>query len=228
MGASSHVAIFSQISQDSDILEDSGLAPEDPATPPAVDPSLLGFDAEMHITKVAECMKHLLGTFNSDALRDLVSFWQATRVNLALAGPLLDSCLQTLDDLRSLSPNTAAGIGPYMVYARKLLRNSIQPLIVRAPLRLDSFCSQFIGSNTRLETIGLLFCAVIRAASEVHVFPALYLGNARRQELVSLAARLTNVIVEAILSLDMLNDLQLVLQYENFISHSFVFGVQCV
>lgn len=113
-----------------------------------------------------------------------------------------------------------------MAYARKLLRNSMLPLFVHVP-GLESFCSQFLGANTRLETIGLIICSVIRAASEVHVFPALYLDNAHRQYLVSLAARLTNVIVEAILSLDKLNDLQLVLQYENFISHSFVFGVQC-
>lgn len=106
--------------------------------------------------------------------------------------------------------------------------NSSRPLLIKMPVpRLDELCSQFIGSKARLETLGLVFCAVIRAASETHVFPALYVDETRRKELVASAVKLTDVIVEIILSFDMLNDLQLILQYENFISHSYAFGVQC-
>lgn len=232
MGASSHVAIFSHLSQNESALQDSGPATPDgvPAISPPVAESLLGSEGETQAKKVAECMKHLLGSFAPDALHDLVAFWRATGANLALAEPLVDICMRhTLDDLRSLSSNHAGGTtDPYLSYARQLLGNSSRPLLVQTPVpTLDGYCSQFLDSNTRLETIGLVFCAVIRAASETHVFPALYIEDPRRQELVALAVKLTNVVVEVILSLDMLNDLQLVLQYENFISHSYVFGVQC-
>lgn len=232
MGASSHVAIFSHLSQNESALQDSSPAtPEDVSStsPPAVEP-LLGSEGETQAKKVAECMRHLLESFDPDALNDLVAFWRATGANLALAEPLVDICMRhTLDDLRSLSSHHRGGTAdPYLAYTRNLLGSSSRPLLVQTPVpTLEGYCSQFLGSNTRLETIGLVFCAVIRAASETHVFPALYLEDPRRQELVALAVKLTNVIVEVILSFDMLNDLQLVLQYENFISHSYVFGVQC-
>lgn len=180
----------------------------------------------MQAGKVAECLRRLLRSFGPDDLQDLVTFWRGTGANLALAEPLVDICRRpTLDHLQSVSGDAADA---YLSYTRTLLMNSSRPLLIKMPVpRLDEFCFQFVGSNARLETLGLVFCAVIRAASETHVFPALYVDNTRRQELVASAVKLTDVIMEIILSFDMLNDLQLILQYENFISHSYVFGVQC-
>ena len=235
MGASSHVAIFSHLSQDENALQDpSSMEPEEGGQPaggtsPAVSP-VLGSEAEMQAAKVAECLRHLLISFRPDDLQDLVTFWRGTGANLALAEPLVDICRRpTLDHLRSFASHQGDdATDPYLPYARTLLMKSSCPLFVKmGDPHLDEFCSQFIGSNTRLETLGLVFCAVIRAASETHVFPALYIDETRRQELVASAVKLTNVIVEIILSFDMLNDLQLDLQYENFISHSYVFWVQC-
>ncbi|KAM5349440.1 hypothetical protein ACJ41O_005945 [Fusarium nematophilum] len=225
LGASSHVAIFSQLSEDEVPLQYSSPIAADPVQVPAPE-SLLGFDGEMHATKVAECMRRLLGSFPSapSTFKDLVAFWRATGANLALAEPMVDLCRHALDDLHSLS--TRSGTDQYVTYARMLLRNSSRPLAIQLPLTLEEFCSQSLGSHTRLEILGLLICAVIRATSEVHTFPSLYLDGTRRQELMTLAVKLTDVAVEAILSLDMLNDLQLIFQYENFISHSYVFGVQ--
>lgn len=224
LGASSHVAIFSQLSQDEDPLQCPGPLPEDVAQPPALG-SPLGLKGEYHVAEVAECMKHLLASFSAAEFKNLVSFWRATGANLALAEPLVDLCLDALDDLHSLS--TQPSTNQYGSYARLLLRNSSRPLPIQLPLALEDFCLQSLGSNTRLEILGLLICAVIRASSEVHTFPSLYLDGTRRQELMALAVKLTDAAVEAILSLDILNDLQLVFQYENFVSYSYVFGVQC-
>ncbi|VUC35885.1 unnamed protein product [Clonostachys rosea] len=225
MGASSHVTLFSRISQENDKLYEPYSCGEQDDELPASGSPQLGYEAKIEVVKVAEGLKQLLSAFPAEPLCQLVTFWRATGANLALGEPLVDNCRRALSDLCSLSSGEGP-LGPYVTYARSLLHNSIQPLAVSVEMDLDRFCSQFLDENTRLETVGLLFCAVIRAASEVRIFPPLYMESHRRLELVSLAAKLTNTIVEAILSIDMLNDLQLVMQYENFISHSFVFGVQ--
>ncbi|SPO06607.1 uncharacterized protein DNG_09297 [Cephalotrichum gorgonifer] len=231
LGASSHVTIFNHLSQDENPLQVSN-PPSESAAPPGSEP-FLGFEGEMQAAKIAEGLRRLLGafpgTFPLNPLRDLIAFWRATGANLALCEPFVDLIVHDpLDDLLSLSlsSRSSGGADQYLAYARSLLHNSSRPLSCQPSLTVREYASQFLGSNTRLETVGLLFCAVIRAASEVHIFPALYLEDARRQELLALAVKLTNVAVEVCLSFDRLNDLQLVFQYENFISHSYVFGVQ--
>ncbi|KAH7232163.1 uncharacterized protein BKA55DRAFT_580757 [Fusarium redolens] len=219
LGASSHAAIFSQLSPDEVPARYLSPLPYD-----ATQELSLGFEDEVHVSKVADCMTQLLASFSAAAFKDLISFWRATGANLALAEPLVDICLVALDNLHSLS--TQPGRNRYLCYARLLIQNSRHPLLVEPPLDVHEFCLQFLGSNARLETLGLLICAVIRASSEVYPFPPLYLDGTRRQELMSLAVKLTDTAVEAILSLDKLNDLQLVFQYENFISYSYVFGIQ--
>ncbi|KAI9148754.1 Fungal transcriptional regulatory protein, N-terminal [Paramyrothecium foliicola] len=226
MGASSHVTIFGHISQSNAGLDDSTSLPKLPTSSPLVEPYQLGLEAEMEALKVATCMKQLLNTFAPDSLSQLLAFWRATRANLTLAEPLIDVCRGTLEDLEPLSSTTTANSDPHLDYARGLLCNSALPLVIHAQLTFEEFCSQFLEANARLETIGLIFCAVIRAASEIQMFPPLYVENSGRRNLISLAAKLANTIVEATLSIDQLNDLQLIMQYENFISHSFVFGVQ--
>jgi hypothetical protein len=228
MGASSHVAIFSHIAKDSNALYDASSITEPPTAASAARPSLADLEGEMQATKIAESLKQLLSKFDPSSFRHLITFWRATKVNLTLAEPLIDTCLRALDDLQSIDSERSGTSDSCLAYARSLLRNSSKPLNIHASIDLKSFCDQFLDSNTRLETIGLLFCAIIRAASEIFLFPPLYIDMCRRQELLSMAVKLTNIIVEVILSLDMLNDLQLMMQYENFISHSFVFGVQCL
>jgi hypothetical protein len=228
MGASSHVAIFSHISRNSDVLDDAGSTAGSDGAASAVRLSLLDSEGEMQAAKVAGRLAQLLSKFDAGSLRQLVGFWRATGVNLALAEPLVDTCQHALEDLQAMHSSNPTDGNLCLAYVRRLLHNSIQPLVIEPSLDLHSFCLQFLHSNTRLETIGLLFCAIIRAVSEVYMFPPLYIDNMRRQELLSQAVKFTNIIVEVILSLDNLHDLQLIMQYENFVSHSFVFGVQCM
>ncbi|KAJ3495938.1 hypothetical protein NLG97_g3030 [Lecanicillium saksenae] len=224
LGASSHVAIFSQLSHDEVTLRyPTPSLPEQDAQLHSLESSLRP-DAEIHVAKVAECMKRLFKSFPAAAFKDLITFWRATGANLTLAGPLVDLCIGALDNIQSQL--TKHGSDPYVSYARKLLWASSLPLPIQPPLTLQDFCSQSLGSDTRLEIVGVLICAVIRASSEVHIFPPLYLDGNRRQELMALAVKLTDASVEATLSFDMLNDLQLMIQYENFISYTYVYGVQ--
>lgn len=218
LGASSHVAIFDHLSSKENPLRVSSLTAEATSLP-AFDSSL-EFEGEIQAAKVSKCIKTLLQEFPLKGLIDLISFWRATGPNLSLAEPFVDLCYSAWDNSRAALPQDLA-------YARWLIQNSTHPLADGPSFTLEQYASQFLGPSTRLETVGLLFCAVIRAASEVNIFPSLYLTSDRRQTLLGLALNITNVAVEICLSMDRLNDLQLVLQYENFISHSFVFGVQC-
>ncbi|KAF4839579.1 hypothetical protein CGCSCA4_v011088 [Colletotrichum siamense] len=61
---------------------------------------------------------------------------------------------------------------------------------------------------------------------EVPFFPSLYKSDVRRQQLVGLAIKVSDALTEICISLDCLNDLQLIAQYENFIAHSYVLGIQ--
>lgn len=65
MGASSHVAIFSHLSQDGSVLQDeSSTEPEEgPAGTSLAAGPLLGAEAETQAAKVAECLRHLLTSF---------------------------------------------------------------------------------------------------------------------------------------------------------------------
>lgn len=228
MGASSHAAIFYHIAENNTDLENRSARPNLSASSSVWAPANVEFETNMEAVKAAECMKPLFTSFTPDLLNQLLAFWRATRANLTLGEPLIDTCRRALDDIPGLTSASVHGPDPYLTYARDLLRNSARPLLIHPQFDLKDFCQQFLDSNTRLETIGLLICAIIRAASEVRMFPPLYVEDSRRRSLISLAAKLANIIVEATLSIDMLNDLQLILQYENFISHSFVFGVQCL
>lgn len=179
----------------------------------------------MYATKVAQYMGDLLHSFPMDMLKELVIFWRATGVNLALAEPFVDLCPLALDEIRTTHPPASGH--QYLISIRQFLRNSSQPLRSAATTTLEQYSSQLLVPNPRLETLGLFMCAVVRATSEIHTFPLLYSDDARRQKLLALSVKLTDAAVEAILSLDTLNDLQLIFQYENFISYSYVFGVQC-
>ncbi|KAJ8110966.1 hypothetical protein OPT61_g6327 [Boeremia exigua] len=228
MGASSHAAIFHHIAENHATInsEDSCSVLPAPRSTPA--PQSVGFESQLEAAAAAECMKDLLSSYAPGLLSQLLGFWRATQANLTVSEPLIDICRRALDDLQPCldSISTINDSDPYITYATRMLHNTAQPLFIHPNLNPEEFCEQFLDSNMRLETIGILLCAIIRAASDIRIFPPLYVDFPRRRNLILLAAKLANIIVEAALSIDMLNDLQLILQYENFISHSFVFGVQ--
>ena len=110
--------------------------------------------------------------------------------------------------------------------ARNLFVHSSRPLATHSSCSIGDFCSDFCKGNARWETLGLFFAAVSRATADVKRFGALYVSEEERRSVQRLALHYSDRCVDISLSLDSLNDLQLLLQYENWIAHAFIDGDQ--
>ncbi|KAJ5674147.1 hypothetical protein N7462_009586 [Penicillium macrosclerotiorum] len=154
-------------------------------------------------------------------MKDLVQFWLDKGTNLALAEPFVAQCANSVSQLFMSHDEHW-----HLVYARRLLQNSAQPLDITECSDLASFSTQFLDHCSRWETLGVFFTAVSRATIDIPFFPLLYHTEVEQYALSRLATKLSDFALEISLSLDCLNDLQLILQYENFILHSYVDGDQ--
>lgn len=148
-------------------------------------------------------------------------FWLAKGANLALAEPFVARCAESVSQLF-----TSHDDDWHLVYARRLLQNSAKPLQFHEASDLSSIAAQFLDHNARWETLGIFFAAVSRATIDIPFFPTLYTTGEDQYTLRRLATKLSDFALEISLSLDCLNDLQLIVQYENFIVHSYVDGDQ--
>ena len=164
-------------------------------------------------------LKLLLDEFPLKALKDLVSFWLAKGISLSQAEPLLEACIESMDDALNFGQPTNSCMD-------ELTRNSQIPLSYNRETTLNSYLSQFSNGSARLETLGIFLSAVVRATTDIPFFPPLYKTDDEKFRLRKLGTRLSDHVLEVCLSLDCLNDLQLAFQYENFIVHTFVDGDQ--
>lgn len=169
----------------------------------------------------ADILRHLLSSYSLSAMKELVMFWLATGANLALAEPFVAQCAESVSQLFTLHDEQW-----HLVYARRLLQNSAKPLRFDRGSEMASFSAQFLDHNARWETLGIFFAAVSRASIDIPFFPTLYTAEDAQFTLRRLATKLSDFALEISLSLDCLNDLQLIAQYENFIVHSYVDGDQ--
>ncbi|KAK1854267.1 hypothetical protein CCHR01_03119 [Colletotrichum chrysophilum] len=223
LGASSHISIFSHL------IQDANDSPERTATSsvtsrPEAAPNTIYLDEEPIVKNTVDLMRHVFQSFPLNAMQDLISFWRATGANLALAEPFVDECSRALGTI--LEGETDKDDWWHHSLTHLLLRNSRQTLGTNPGCSISDFTAQFVGQNLRWETVGIFFTAVIRATMEVPFFPSLYTSDVRRQQLVGLAIKVSDALAEICISLDCLNDLQLIAQYENFIAHSYVLGIQ--
>ncbi|KAH9226326.1 hypothetical protein K456DRAFT_1754891 [Colletotrichum gloeosporioides 23] len=204
LGASSHISIFSHLIQDAnDSLERT--ATSSVMSRPEAAPNIIYLDEEPIVKNTVDLMRHVFQGFPLNAMQDLISFWRATGANLALAEPFVDECSRALGTI--LEGETDKDDWWHHSLTHLLLRNSRQTLGTNPGCSISDFTAQFVGQYLRWETVGIFFTAVIRATMEVPFFPSLYKSD-------------------RCISLDCLNDLQLVAQYENFIAHSYVLGIQ--
>lgn len=214
LGSSSHAAIFKHITPEGDHVPGS-----QHAVPEALSSDLFG---DNHLVlQGADILKHLLTEYKLSAMKDLITFWLAKGANLALAEPFVDECAQNVSQLFTYHDENW-----HLVYARRLLHNSAQPLHFNDTSDLASFSAQFLDHNSRWETLGIFFAAVTRATIDIPFFPSLYTTEQGQYTLRRLCTKLCDFALEISLSLDCLNDLQLIMQYENFIVHSYVDGDQ--
>ena len=155
--------------------------------------------------------------------KTLVEEWLSTGVNLALAGTFSKQCAETAELL--LDPKLEGSGRTALEISEKLFVNSCRQLQTDVGT-VPEFSEQFSFQNARWETLGLFFTAVSRATVDVPRFSPLYETKEERRSIQRLAGRFSDRCLNIAVDLDCLNDLQLMLQYENFIMHSLVNGDQ--
>ncbi|CAG9961934.1 unnamed protein product [Clonostachys byssicola] len=218
LGYSSHRSIFLQISPDETI----GTSTEHVAAQTGVVDSHRPHHNTATLAKQgAEILERALTTFDGNELKALIHFWTARGISLALAEPFVGSCCEAFV---SLGAQTSATPQWFMEQSRALLANSMRLLDLRPRMSAADFIFQTSGEQLRWESLGIFFTAVVRATFDVPFFPTLYKDDEERSALRKFAARLSDDLLDLALSLDCLNDFQIVLQYENFIIHSHVNG----
>lgn len=214
LGPSSHVAIFNHILSEQDSSRDAS-----PPMPSAAD----SLDEHPSVKQGALLTRQLLSSFDLNDLKSLVTFWRAKGVNLAVAEPFVDLCA---DSFNYTSLSTFQGSEWHLNFSTRLLQNTARPLEFNHESTISTYSAQFLGIHTRWETFGIFLSAAIQATRDVLFFPSLYTTSSRNRELRRLLTRLIDCSLDICLSADCLNDLQLILQYENFIVHSYVDGDQ--
>lgn len=104
--------------------------------------------------------------------------------------------------------------------------HTYRPLTADDNATIEDYCTNFCQRSARWETLGLFFTAACRAATDIPCFAPLYSSEQQRRSFQRLSMHYSDRCLEISLSLDCLNDLQLMLQYENFIIHSYIDGDQ--
>lgn len=171
----------------------------------------------------ADVLRQLLNTFPLAAMKDFVTFWLATGANLALAEPFTEKCTE---NMTRLFTSFSQEDNWHLAYAQRLTQNSREPLQFNSTSDMESFSAQFLDQKFRWESLGIFLSAVTRAAIDISFFPPLFKTEKDQFMLRKLSTKLSDLALDIALSLDCLNDLQLVLQYENCIVHTHVDGDQ--
>jgi hypothetical protein len=224
LGSSSHVALFNQISSEG-VTGAETITTANSAWPPQLQDDLSeSVGSEILHVQLAQTLEMLADEFKIESLTDLVKFWLAKGASLALAEPIVLQCTESAEYF--LAPQRSTALNHYNSLVQDLVRNSASLLAFARTSTLSDYIHQFCGQNIRLETIGIFVAAVIRASIDVPFFPPLYATESERYRLRQLLTTLANYALELCLSIDCLNDLQLIFQYEYWIVLSYVHGDQ--
>lgn len=165
----------------------------------------------------------------------LVRSWLERGANLPLAGPFVIHCLESVEQWRQLlnpvsdnatSHETLRSSASSAACVKGLVTNTQKLIFMRQDMRPQEYLGQMLGYNLRGEILGLFFTAAARATYDTAYFSNLYTTHEERCQFMKSLVALGDCCLETCLELDCLNDLQLILQYENFIVHSQVDGDQ--
>ncbi|KAF4996145.1 hypothetical protein FDECE_12570 [Fusarium decemcellulare] len=157
----------------------------------------------------------------------LVRFWLGKGVNLPLAEPFVAPCLDAVEQWGEvLGPAADSSHMESAETVLALLANTLKPIIMRRDMTPQEFLAQILGTSLRWESLGILFTAAARAAYDTSRFTLLYTNKEQRRRLVKELTLISDCCLDTCMALDSLNDLQLILQYENLIVHSQVDGDQ--
>lgn len=175
---------------------------------------------------VLERLRHV----DIEQLSALILVWLNTGANLALAESFVLGCVHDMLEYSrmrraaALEPESLAQARADSQQVRLLSRNTCRPIVLTSNSTFDAYLSQMTGPNRRWETLGIFFVASAKAASEIEMFPALYASNEGGKKLARSMTYLIDCCLELCLGFDCLNDLQLILQYEQFHTHSGIYG----
>jgi hypothetical protein len=226
IGSSSGFAIFNEVQSMSETPVDENVhSPFDPPAEMPVD-TLEDQSILPRATHVLDRLYHI----DIEQLAALILVWVDTGASLALAESFVLGCVH--DMLEFSRTRRTAGFESGSLaqtradaqQARLLSRNTCRPIVLTGNSTFDAYLGQMTGPNRRWETLGLFFVASAKAASEVEMFPALYANNDDGKKLAKSMTYLIDCCLELCLGFDCLNDLQLILQYEQFHTHSGIYG----
>jgi hypothetical protein len=224
LGQSSHSTIFAQM---------ASTAHHDTASCPLQDSVFFECGTERPlpdesadtIDKVSQLLKLFL-QLKFAQLRILLQSWHASGTNLALAEPLTARFSDaTVAFLRTWNADLCSELSARQK-AHWLLRNSRQSINLTETSNTQDFFNQTMGDNLRLGVLGIFLTAACRAVMDIPSFTPLYVSHRERVTMARTLISIGDLCLECCLSLDSLNDLQLVLQYENMIVHTQVDGDQ--
>ncbi|KAH7084001.1 hypothetical protein FB567DRAFT_96175 [Paraphoma chrysanthemicola] len=222
LGPTSHTTLLDQVSNDHHVhassTQEIGLGNQSHNLACAVN--------EAKIKTGGDLISRIQSSPRLHAWISLVESWLGEGINLPVAEPFTSSCAQAA--LRKLqgsdrdpTSRRAADI------STELFVQSCMPITMTFAATVDDFREHFCAPNcVRWETLGIFFAAVSRATIDVTSQKDLYESESERKALQHVAMDHSDACLDIALSLDCLNDLQLVLQYENFILHSLVDGDQ--
>ena len=156
-----------------------------------------------------------------DSCGDLTTQWLNTGLNFALAGPLTASCAE------SAVKKLHRGTYPAIQTCHELFVNSARPISAGPGSTLEAYCDNFCSvGNIRWETLGIFFTSLSRALNDLQNCGSPFHTREQRRRFQKLSLALADECLEAVMSLDCLNDLQLIFQYELFNAHSVADGDQ--
>lgn len=212
LGMSSHTNLFNQVRLESfESTLDSR-----PGMGPAVDNDDINIGARFIME---------LGLLPAPlaAYADLVRGWIAKGANLAVVADLIGCCIEATVAALSVFDKTYTSA---RAISQSLFAQSRREVVTVASTTLDDYRRNVASPNCRWETLGFFFTALCRATTDVGYADVLYDNQHQRHKLQRLALNFSDRCLDLALSLDCLNDFQLFLQYENFISHSQTDGDQ--
>jgi hypothetical protein len=210
LGGSSSDSIFRQL--DSTLQDPSSIIPTSviEASEPLVDDGL--FHRSLHSIKRART------TLDLGASCSLISRWIESGFTLALAAPFVAACTGASAEV------LGDGAISNTQLCNELFTNSVNGNLTEFDDVLDG--NTVTLGSVRWETLGLFFAALSRASNDMQIFDSSSRTRDERRRMMKLALSLSDDCLDAVISLDCLNDMQLVLQYENFISHAVADGDQ--
>lgn len=170
-----------------------------------------------------QLLEELLKSIEVNSIKSLIDFWLARKASLNLGGLFIEVCTQTL---QLLLKGKLFGTDDLAIIARNLAANSARPLNLSASSSPNDLAGQIGAANAGWESIAMALTVAGRATADIPFFPPLYTCHTEMRNYQRSLADLADKCLEIALSLDSMNEIQLICQYENFILRSVVDGDQ--